>query len=202
MRKLLLLITLFVGSVFANDISWKTLDVKFGPYLASYSRDYHASGVGLALQAVKPFSPYVGMGLFYEVGRLITMATDCGAYNLTDFDGGLLLNMNVPISRYFSLASNFMFGLTYRYGEIEENSGGMDGTVVIQDKNGNQVEGYLVREWGVEDYETESFQFRSNLGFSVHSKSQKYGAEFYFLDIAVDQIVRQSFSINGVFRIF
>lgn len=74
--------------------------------------------------------------------------------------------------------------------------------VTVVDKYGNWVESYPHWDGGKEDYEMTSFQFRANLGISVHSQSQRFGLEFYPMDFAIDQVVRHTFSINGVVRIF
>ncbi len=201
MKKIAALFLLFSSLVFAEGFSWKTFDVKLTPYVAMFG-GYDASSIGVGVQLVKPFSPYVGVGLLYEIGSAVTTSTDCDSYEFTDFTGGLLLNMNIPISQIFSLSSNYMINIIYRYGTVEYYSGGMSGTVVVQDKYGNKVEGYLQLEGGEKFYETESFQFRANLGFSVHTKDQRFGLEFYPLDIAVDKNVRHTFSLSGVVRIF
>lgn len=53
MKKLFVIFALLVTSVFAEGISWKTFDVKLGPYVSGYG-DYNATGAGLNLQVVKP----------------------------------------------------------------------------------------------------------------------------------------------------
>lgn len=112
MKRLITVLLLLSSFVFANEFSWKTFDVKVSPYLASYSNDFGATGVGIGLQVVKPFSPYVGAGQFYEIAVARTFSTDCNQYRFDDFSGGILLNLNAPISRYFNLSSNYMFGIT------------------------------------------------------------------------------------------
>ncbi|MCQ2103841.1 MAG: hypothetical protein MJY98_11535 [Fibrobacter sp.] len=202
MKKLAVLFMLFASLVFAEGFSWKTFDVKTGPFLAAYSNGYNATGIGAGLQLVKPFSPYIGVGGFYEIAGASTFSTDCDQYIFTDFSGGILLNMNVPISNYFSLTSNFMAGVTYRYGTYEESAGMRAEKVVVRDQYGNEVEGYPIYNTQEEDFEMKHIQFRANLGFSVHSRSQRFGAEVYVLDFASDAVVRHSFSINGTVRIF
>ena len=204
MKKLFVIFALLVTSVFAEGISWKTFDVKFGPYVSGYD-DYNATGVGLDLQVIKPFTPYIGAGLFLDVGVATTMSTDCDSYKFAELTEGLLLNLNIPISKRFNIVSNYMFGVVFRDGTFEGGGLMYAPVVVVRDDDGNLVEGTLVSglyDYEESDYYTESFQFRSNLGLSFRTASKRFGVEFYPMDIAVDRDVRFTFSLNAAVRIF
>lgn len=204
MKKILVLLALVVSSVFANGISWKTFDVKLGPTLSGYG-GYHATGIGLNLQVVKPFTPNIGAGIMVDVGAALGGCEDCDSYDFKELYEGVLLNFNYPIAKHFGLVSNFMFGVSFRDGTYTEG-GFMDPPVVtIRKENGEEESGILIagyNDYEESDYYTESFQFRSNLGLNFYTSSKRFGVEFFPLDFAIDRIVRFTFSINAVVRIF
>lgn len=204
MKKLFVIFALLVTSVFAEGISWKTFDVKLGPYVSGYG-DYNATGAGLNLQVVKPFTPYIGAGIFVDVGLTTSGCDDCDDYDFKELTEGLLLNLNIPISKRFSIVSNYMFGVVFRDGTFEGGGFMYPPVVVVRDKDGNEAEGILIsgyNDYEESDYYTESVQFRSNLGVSFRTASKRFGVEFYPMDIAVDRDVRFTFSLNVAVRIF
>ena len=70
------------------------------------------------------------------------------------------------------------------------------------DADGNPIIAYSISEDN-NNYYNESFMFRSNLGISWRTQSQRFGVEFYPLDIAViDSDSRMTFSLNVVVRVF
>lgn len=204
MKKLFVIFALFVTSALAEGISWKTFDVKLGPYVSGYD-DYDATGVGLNLQVVKPFTPYIGAGLFLDVGVAATMSTDCDSYKFAELTEGLLLNLNIPISSRFSIVSNYMVGVVFRDGTFEGGGFMNPPVVTVRDRDGNEAEGVLIsgyNDYEESDYYTESVQFRSNLGVSFRTASKRFGVEFYPVDFAFDKDVRMTFSLNAAVRIF
>lgn len=199
-----MVLVLMVASVFAEGISWRTFDVKLGPYLAGYD-DYNSTGAGFTLQVVKPFSQYIGAGIFLDAGLTTSACEDCENYDFKELSGGLLLHFSIPVSKRFSIVSNNMFGVVFRDGTIEGGGLMYEPVVVVRDDDGNLVEGALVSglyDYEKSDYYTESFQFRSNLGLSFRTASKRFGVEFYPVDFAIDKDVRYTFSINAAVRIF
>jgi len=201
-KKLLLSLSTFAGIATAGEISWKTFDVKIGPYIADHS-DYSTSALGLNLQLVKPITPYLAAGIIFDVNTALASATDCDQYKFKELNGGLLIHFKAPLAKYVSLTSNFMFQVMFRDGTIDYNSGGVFRAIDAVDMDGNEIKVYP-RDNDDEDgdFYEESFAFRSNLGVKIHTQDERFGVEFYPIDFQIDATTRYTMSINAVFRVF
>ena len=197
----ILIASLLVSFASASGMSWKTFDIKTGPFLGGWSS---ASTIGWSLSLVKPLTPYIGVGAMIEVGTDRSMCCDCVEYDFDELSEGLLLNFNAPLGRGFSLLGNFMLlvhweegtvhGLYYPWLVVDED---------FFDADGNQVYGLYRLEEDNTDYDHESFMFRSNLGVGWRTSGGRFGLEFYPIDFAVERSdVRVTFSLDAVFRVF
>ena len=201
-KKILLAISIFAGLATAGEISWKTFDVKIGPYIAEHS-DYSTSALGLSLQLVKPITPYLGTGFVLDANTSQTSAEETDQYKFKELDGGLLIHFNVPLAKYMSLTSNFMFMVMFRDGTVEYSNGGVLRAIDAIDMDGNKIKVYP-RDNNDDDgdFYEESIAFRSNLGIKFHTLSERFGVEFYPIDFQIDSTIRYTISLNAVFRVF
>ena len=197
------IIALFLVSyAAASDISWKTFDIKVGPAFGGWN-DVSTTMIGGSISLVKPITPYVGAGVMAEFATDASACEDCADYDFNEFSGGLLLNLNAPISSRFSLVANFMFLLNFQDGTVDGLYFIHPEPIEAYDAEGNSITAYT-REKDNHDYEFESFMFRSNLGVSWRTQSDFFGLEFYPIDFAVVRggDARMTFSLNAVFRLF
>lgn len=182
----------------ASDISWKTFDIKTGPMLAAWD-ETGASTIGWSLSLVKPLTPYIGVGAMVEAGVNSSGCEDCIDYNFNELSEGLLLNLNIPLTRSMSLTSNFMVLVNFQDGEVH----GLyyaDLPIEAYDADGNSIWVYEMKADN-DDYYSESFMFRSNLGLAW--KINRFGLEFHPLDFAiVNGDSRMTFSLNATARVF
>lgn len=201
-KKILLALSILAGLVTAGETSWKTFDVKIGPYIAEHS-DYSTSAFGLNLQIVKPITPYLAAGITFDVNSALTSATDCNQYKFKELNEGLLIHFNVPLAKYVSLTSNFMFLVMFRDGTVDYSNGGVLYVIDAFDMDGNEIKVYP-RENDDEDgdFYEESFAFRSNIGIKFHTLSERFGIEFYPIDFQIEATTRYTISLNAVFRVF
>ena len=202
LKKMFLALSILTSIAIASETSWKTFEIKLGPYFGGHS-DYSTTAAGLNLQLVKPITPYLAAGLVFDVNGAVSTCTDCDDYKFAEFDEGLLVHFNVPLSKYISLTSNFMFLLTFRDGTVEYYHGGMSPPIKAVDMNGNEIEVYPQYRDGEDgDFYEESFAFRSNIGVKFHTLSGRFGVEIYPFDFQIDETTRFIMSINAVFRVF
>ncbi len=196
-----ILLLAFASLVSASGISWKTFDIKTGPLAATWDR-IGSSTMGWSLSLVKPITPYVGVGAMAEVAFNASACEDCVDYRFDELSEGLLVNMNVPIVGGFGLIGNFMFLVNFQDGKVEGLYYMDPFPLDAYDADGNPIMAYSISEDN-NNYYNESFMFRSNLGISWRTQSQRFGVEFYPLDIAViDSDSRMTFSLNVVVSVF
>lgn len=182
----------------ASDITWKTLDVKTGPLLPSWSG---TMGIGWSFALVKPLNPYIGVGALVEVSANIS-ACEGEQYDFAELAEGILLNMNAPLAGGFGLVANFMALVDFQDGTVEGDRSINPVPYEAYDKEGNIVWAY---KWDYEDgdYYREVLAFRSNLGLSWRTSGKRFGLEFYPLDFVVAPgDSRFTLSLDAVFRLF
>lgn len=207
MKQTLILLLALVSFSMAEQFPWKTFDVKVGAYFGE--RDYYGGMVaGANLEIVKPFNSYVGAGFIFDVGS--SLGRDYYLYDNYDerddyleFSDGLILNFNAPIFQYFSLTGNFMALISFK--KITSYHGDQDDRVWGHDPEGNYtyvvVDRYKYPE--VENYDSESFAFKSNFGVKFHGKNHRFGVEIYPVEYQIERFdLRYSVSINAVMRLF
>ena len=203
MKKLgAIIIFILVSAASASGISWKTFDIKTGPMLGGWFSS--STAIGWSLSLVKPLTPYLGVGAMIEVGTDRSMCCDCVEYDFDELSEGLLLNFDAPLAYGFNLIANFMFLLHWEEGtaqgyyymrEIEEE---------VFDADGERVYGVYTLKEDNNDYDFESFMFRSNLGVAWRTSGGRFGLELYPLDFALVRggDARYTISLNAVFRVF
>ena len=203
MKKLgAIIIFILVSAASASGISWKTFDIKTGPMLGGWFSS--STAIGWSLSLVKPLTPYLGVGAMIEVGTDRSMCCDCVEYDFDELSEGLLVNLNAPLAYGFNLIANFMFLLHWEEGtaqgyyymrEIEEE---------VFDADGERVYGVYTLKEDNNDYDFESFMFRSNLGVAWRTSGGRFGLELYPLDFALVRggDARYTISLNAVFRVF
>lgn len=199
MKKIMALILCISAFALAGEISLKTFDIKVGPYLGGEA-SYRTSEAGLNLQLVKPINQYIGVGVAFDVGAAITTSTDCDDYRFSELNEGIVLNISVPISKYFTLSTNFFGLLSFRDGTVYY-AYPMNPQVIVN-SDGERVVVLPDKDYGEHKFYTESFAFRSNLGLKIHTQSHRFGVEVYPFEFQVDDVARYAMSLNAVFRVF
>ncbi|WP_163436741.1 hypothetical protein [Fibrobacter succinogenes] len=183
----------------ASGISWKTIDVKVGPFIGGWN-DVSTTMTGLSLSVVKPVTSFIGVGVVAEFGTSASECEDCMEYEFKELSEGVLVNFNYPIWGGFTIVTNFMFLVDFQDGSYA----GIDGVVRTDafDEEGNRFDAYQY-EYDEGDYYRESFMFRSSLGFAWRTKSNVFGLEFYPVNYAITEYdACLAFALNTVFRIF
>jgi hypothetical protein len=194
-----LFVLVFMSYASASGISWKTIDVKAGPFIGGWN-DVSTTMTGLSLSVVKPITSFVGVGVVAEIGTSASECEDCMEYEFNELSEGALINFNYPIWGGFSIVTNFMFLVDFQDGSYA----GIDGVVRTDafDEEGNRFDAYQY-EFDEGDYYRESFMFRSNLGFAWRTKNNVFGLEVYPINYAITEYdACLTFSLNAVFRIF
>ena len=119
-----LFVLVFMSYASASGISWKTIDVKAGPFIGGWN-DVSTTMTGLSLSVVKPITSFVGVGVVAEIGTSASECEDCMEYEFNELSEGALVNFNYPIWGGFSIVTNFMFLVDFQDGSYA----GIDGVV-------------------------------------------------------------------------
>ena len=203
MKKLgAIIIFILVSAASASGISWKTFDVKTGPLLGGWLES--STSIGWSLSLVKPLTPYLGVGAMIEVATSHSMCCDCAEYDFDELSEGLLVNFDAPLAYGFNLVANFMFLLHWEEGTVSGLYFSWRVEEDLYDADGEPVYGLYRMEEDNNDYDFESFMFRSNLGVAWRTSGGRFGLELYPLDFALVRggDARYTMSLNAVVRVF
>ena len=78
----------FMSYASASGISWKTVDVKVGPFIGGWN-DVSTTMTGLSLSVVKPVTSFIGVGVVVEFGTSASECEDCMEYEFKELSEGV-----------------------------------------------------------------------------------------------------------------